>query len=297
MNRERRTNTRQRSRAPAWVAVALLLLVSSSRCYAQDGQPRNPDAVGFTTVGVHELNDCKQGKGRLTGILYPLGKLSKNGPVAWLLQHERCDTLVPNSGYPSDLWLVQSVNGVIPPLDDHQVIGATELGSETRLVGWGDYDGNGIVDIVVDIYRFNDTSFGNTQGYGLASVAVFYGDSNYRYSLQDTVRLSNGTEAWTGAGVAVSYDVNNDGADELLMWSGSGWLTGKRFIPQPQIVGFAGTPGKKWGRDGASNRRVWEWWRVPEVLPSNSFGYWERRDADCDGVQDLVIYTNNVLGG
>lgn len=298
-----RRPTHRRSRAPAIGAwFALLLLLLSSRAYPQQpqqGEPRSPYAVGFTSVGVHELNDCKQGNGRLSGILYPLGKLSKqpNAPVAWLLQRERCDTLVPNGGYPSDLWLVQATNGTIPPLEQHQVIGATELAAETRLVGWGDYDGNGILDIVVRIQRFNDTSFGNNKGYGLGVVAVFYGNSSYQYSLQDTVQLSDGGDAWFGGTPTVSYDVNDDGADELLVRSGLGWKTGVGKIPVAEIVGFLGTPGKKWGRDGASNRAVWQWWKVPVVKPSNSFGYWERRDADCDGYQDLVIYTNNVLGG
>ena len=300
MTNNRRNTHRQRSRAPsniAWLGVLLLaLLLLPSPTHAQDGEPRSPYAIGFSNVGVHELDDCKLGKGQLSGILYPLGKLSNNGPVAWLMEHEQCDTVYPNDGYPARLWLMQSTNGAIPPLEQHQVIGPIELGSKTEFIGAGDYDGNGVLDIAVCISQFEDTSFGG-KGYDISTVAVFYGNSSYQYSLQDTVRLSNGYDAWLGAGRLISYDINNDGADELIIASSSGWEAGVGKIRQPNVVGFLGTPGKKWGRDGASNRRVWEWWNVPVVKPLNSFGYWERRDADCDGHQDLVLYTNTTLGG
>ncbi|MCE7935224.1 MAG: hypothetical protein DYG96_11625, partial [Chlorobi bacterium CHB2] len=220
-------------------------------------------AVGFTRVGVHELNECKEGVGRLSGMVYPLGRLSKDGPVGWLLEYERCDTLVPNGGYPKSFWLVESVGGDLPLLEDHQVIGATELGTETRFVGSGDYDGNGVVDIVVRIQQFNDTSFGNNKGYGLGVVAVFYGNSKHEYSLQDTIRLSNGSDAWFGGTPLVSYDANNDGVDDLLVGSGLGWSAGIGRVEVAEVLGYYGVRGKKWGRDGSSNGRVWEWWEVP----------------------------------
>ncbi|MCC7438024.1 MAG: T9SS type A sorting domain-containing protein [Armatimonadetes bacterium] len=289
MNRERRTNTRQRSRAPAWVAVALLLLLPMAS-HAQDGQPRSPYAVGFTTVGVHELSGCKKGVGDITGTVHPIGKLSNkpNAPVGWLLDRVRCDT-APRW---VDLLLVTSSNGMIPPLENAVRLGPSREDSWTVFVGSGDFDNDGYLDIALRSVLAGDVS---PKGEDIATVYVMWGNERGEYSILDTTELENDAAMWTAAQEGVTGDSDGDAIDDLVIRSGIGLDSTGKLMKTATILAYKG--GERWGKQGSSRRASWRWWRVPKVLPSNSFGYWERRDADCDGVQDLVIYTNNVLGG
>ena len=292
MTNNRRNTHRQRSRAPsniAWLGVLLLaLLLLPSPTHAQDGEPRSPYAIGFSNVGVHELSGCKHGIGEITGTLHPLGKLSNNGPVAWLLDRVRCDT-APRW---VDLLLVTSTNGVIPPIEAAKRLGPTQEDSWTVFVGAGDFDNDGYVDIALRSVLAGDVS---PKGKDIGNVYVMWGNAQGEYSITDTTQLLHDAVHWTSSPTGYGGDCDGDNIADLLVFTGSGIDSSGGIVATAEVLAYKG--GERWGGTDGSRRAVWRWWKVPVVKPLNSFGYWERRDADCDGHQDLVLYTNNTLGG
>lgn len=273
---------------PVWVWVVVALLVAQN-AWCQPGEPRSPLAVGFTRVGVHELTGCKRGLGEITGTIHPLGALSKraNAPVGWLLDRVRCDT----AARWVDLLLVRSYNGEIPPLDSAVRLGPSREDSWTVFVGSGDFDNDGSVDIALRSVLAGDIS---AKGKDIGNVYVLWGNERGEYRIEDTTQLQHDAVHWTSSPMGYGGDCDGDRIDDLLVFTGSGIDSSGGLVPTAEVLAYKG--GRRWGEVGG-RRAVWRWWEVPTVSEFSTPSYWDRIDADCDGEQDLVIYTNMALGG
>ena len=267
-----------------YLMLALLaLLVSVSKGQRTDclqgfnnvSDPRNPYAKCLEPIGTMlaegAYNDVT---------LHKLGDLNKDGIDDWIIMYWKTDWgRLPKLFY--------GVKGRIPKFSEGIDICDTSSRLQMRFGGYGDYDQDGNVDIVMSYDKLSDTSYGNTRYRDLSYVVVYWGPS---YSTRDSVRLGNGYDAWLGARtVPAKTDVNNDGVDDILMWGGiSAYKQPNLSVELPFVMMYLGEKGKRWGRDKSRlyDKSYWN------IRPIGTIGTSIVRviDQDGDGYEDYINY-------
>ncbi len=283
------------------LTIAALFLASLLTSY---GQPEtNPCSIGWAQAPrIDPRNfyvNCFPELGRMIGTIthphfpgdgeeygasvYALGDVDHDSIADWIVTHRRADTSV--KGVPVELLLYHGVRGGLPPVGSGQRIGPSELGTWTRFIAAGDFDGDGYKDIVTRIQQYGDTSFGGG-AYDIFTVVVFWGNAN-GYNVSDTTRLQCDAQIWIGPSGGFVFDIDGDGTDDLLTWSQAGITDGK-IITLPGTYIFQGHKGKRWGQSGTSRTPSWRWW-------ANQIGG-RMLDQDGDGNPDFALYVNPDAG-
>jgi hypothetical protein len=229
----------------------------------------------------------------------PVGDLDGDSIADFVLTHRRCDTIYrhtaddPYPKTPVELLSYRGIKGGLPDVRSGERIGPSELLSESRVIGAGDFDGDGHRDVVVEFRIYGDTSYGNSNAIvDLYSVVVFWGEVSGHFSIQDTTRLSNGVGAWPEMVIGYGDDVDGDGVTDLFLNEyGKAFNNGRVSIPKALI--FKGRKGKRWGRDGVGSIADWVWWNAPWALDGQAT---HLIDQDCDGAGDIIFYYNRDSG-
>jgi hypothetical protein len=260
------------------------------------GNPEHPYVKQLTPWGkmqggVLHCLDINRPEGFGASVI-AVGDVNHDNLADWIVGRIRCDTTVDNFGgayNPADILLFHGMRGGLPDVNSGERIGPTEIGSETTLLASGDWDADGNRDLAVSIHIYNDSSFGNVDGYHLSTFVIFWGNANGRFTLNDTSHLACDSDKFIGTGRAVTQDFDGDGVDDIFAWAGGSLSDGKPR-PTAQLILFRGHRGGRWGHSGIPFTPNFEWWNVP---PFNSFSL---TDQDCDGHRDIVFY-NQISAG
>ena len=164
--------------------------------------------------------------------------------------------------------------------------------SGTDIVGVGDWDGDGFVDLCTDIRIHGDTTVGPTFGKEIHRVVIFWNDGEGGYSLNDTTRLPNPggfpNDVWY-ARQSLTIDYNGDAVDDLLVEGGGGFYEGESFGTASMYL-FHGGQGIRWGRSGIPATPVWSWWNLPEHNRARIV------DQNCDNLPDIIFFYDRSWG-
>ena len=273
-----------RSRTPS---LALLLVIAVTSAFAQppDADPIDPFACDLPELGrVHgELTPTGGWREGFGHEVHPVGDVDRDGLADWVVARWRVDTTVANR-HPEEVLLYRGVRGGLPAVGSGQRIGPIEVGSFTRFLASGDWDADGNRDVAIRVQVIGDTSGGNSRGYEVATVAIFWGRGDGEFSIHDSTRLSCHAEMWLGVyglNTHGASDLDGDGVDDLLLTTSRYGLSGGSLDPVPHLYVFRG------GRDV---RSVWtaglSWWKPP------AFNHVRAIDADVDGAVDLALMRN-----
>lgn len=249
--------------------------------------------LGRMTGGIRK--SVRQASGEEFGReIWSVGDLNNDGLNDWVVERRRCDTLLPPStAQPIEILLFRGVPGKLPPYQSGQRIGPIEVGSQTHFLAAGDFDADGLRDIVVAVNWLNDTTDSDSSAEWVKQkVIVFWGDSAGTYSVNDTTQLQGGGTSWLGARAARAADFDGDSIDDLLVHSTFGF-SARQFPRTPRLQLFHGGPGRRWGRGSVAARSAWH---IKE-LPGRGFITVEDRfdiiDQNCDGALDIALnYTD-----
>ncbi len=276
------------------VSLALLLCgaVASAQMLPDRQNPLADDTVlfrpyarmtGTMTDCVHPPNLVEQ-FGRS---IWTTGDLDGDRIMDFAVGRYRCDTAFHDFStfwsYPEDVLLYYGVKGGIPDVASGQRIGPREVGSTTAFLAAGDWDGDGYKDIATRIHLFADSSYGNTEGYTLSSIVIFWGSPS-GYTIDDTTRLACGAQAWLGGKGALSGDFDADGVEDLFVWIYGGGFSNGAVVILPSVLMYRGHHGARWGKAGISRLPDWGFWRPGSITRIGKI------DQDCDGVMDVVLY-------
>jgi hypothetical protein len=217
--------------------------------------------------------------------VYPVGDVNHDGLADWILK-TRPDTSI-NGKTPYELRLYQGRHGRLPSLDSGQRIGLSEVASNAYFIAAGDWDGDTYTDLATEIAIAGDTSGGNTHGYEVSRVVIWWGNSKGQYTLADTSHLSSGTTVWGGVRAGIGDYRTPDGVHNLVFWTWGQGLTNGQIITTPKVMLFRGHRGGRWGRNGIPRTADWGWWTPP------TFNRFTAIDQNCDGALDLAFFNDD----
>lgn len=263
-------------------------------------EPRHPYAICLPETGqMNPLHpDCPAGE-QYGSQLAPVGDVDNSGTVDFVVGHRLCDPAY--SQLAEELLLYKGVNGALPASSSGVRIGPSERNSMTGFVAAGDWDADTHQDMAVWIRILFDTSFGNTEGFDIMRLVVFWGNDSGNYSVADTTHLFPGSlrwmnpdaQTWIGKALGASIDLDGDGVDELIVANAGAFGDGQPR-PLPNILAYKGQHGARWGRAAISRIAERHYWnpRTPEnagVEPRRIAGL----DHDGDGAADAAFYGDN----
>src|SRR5690606_29754397 len=109
----------------------------------------------------------------------------------------------------------------------------TEIGSETRFMAAGDWDGDQNVDLATAITLMEDSTVA-PEVIGRASrLVIWWGQNDGHFTLSDTTRLSIGTPDWIYPDGGFSVDLDQNGVKDLMLINVWGWRNGEIFQEAP----------------------------------------------------------------
>jgi hypothetical protein len=272
----------------------LLVAVATSRAQPERIDPRSeqwrylPEMGRMTGTLRSIFTETGEEYGRR---IVPLGDVNNDGLNDWAIARLRCDTLINgvlgSQRFPEDVLVYLGVRGGLPSTASGVQVGLSEGAVLTSMLCAGDFDADGNRDIVLRFQFVDDTSFGNSRGFDLNSIAVFWGNGTGEFSLQDTTRLQCESPTWMSIASAGGYDLNGDHIDDLLVWSGNGFKDGRQ-VDHADLQIFRGGRGRRWGRNGVPRTADWYWWSPPAFNRISSL------DHDCDGARDLALFNDQA---
>jgi hypothetical protein len=267
---------------------------NQGRAIAPAVDPRNEHAECFPELGRTEgtITDCAVTFGGETygRNIWSVGDINNDGLQDWIVARQRCDTVVADR-YPIELLLYKGEQGGLPSVEGGERIGPSEVGSITKLLASGDWDGDGHQDIAVRVQILGDTSAGNKDAnYDISTNVIFWGNSHGKFSINDTTHLSCGTQMWGGPLGGLSYDFDGDKEEDLMIWVGGAGFSAGHFIGLPELALYKGHRNRRWGRDGVPNIYDWFMWNRPPLTALAVM------DQDSDGVGDIIFYSNTSVG-
>lgn len=273
---------------PALRTLALacgLLVFILAPCRAQSIDrivPRHPDAIELPELGRMTCERCGFGNG-----VYALGDINHDSLADFCAVRRFSDSASGQSV--NELRVYKGVRGGLPGIESYQRVGPREVGSSIEFLAVGDWNGDTHRDILLTEKVLGDTSFGNTNGFGVVRLVVWWGNTEGQYRVDDTTRLQNGTVGWGTPDRVFSIDLDRNGVEDLLLLDAKGFADGV-VVDLADLQVFFGELNRRWGRE-ISARAEWEWWDAPNVT---QFTVLARRfqiiDQDSDGFVDVVMY-------
>ena len=203
-------------------ATAVLLLAHTGS-HAQPNtwiDPRHPSVAWLQEWGYMSGTGlpCKAHWGEEFGKgIIPLGDVNGDAIADFILERSRCDTLF-GGVRPNELLLYYGTKGRLPISTNGLRIGPSEIGSKSRLLTIGDFDGDRHPDLICRINIIGDTT-GQPDGRDVGYPTIFWGNQQGAYSLQDTTRLPCSADIWLGPHGALAWDTDSNGVAALLLFS------------------------------------------------------------------------------
>lgn len=241
--------------------------------YDDERDPRSADCICIKPVATLTTPDSISIRS-----IYTIGDADKDGLDDWIVWYKR----------KSGAFLLKLFKGRPKgyPTNFSEGIDICDTASNLVLYlsSYGDFDKDGFLDFYVGVDVYGDTSFGTKRFVKLTYRVVYWGPD---YSNKDSVRLSNGYDAWLGSSEhSGRTDFDNDGTDDVLMWGGweKVFKGPDSMVTVPYYMFYKGEAGKRWGRD---KPRTWdnEGW----VSANDHTQIIQVIDQDQDGNQDFVF--------
>ena len=280
-------------RREASILAAVTLLLSTAALTAQPERrivPRHDWAIELPELG------------RMTGLpedggfadqIYPVGDVDRDSIQDWIVTRSRRDTMVDGK-YPLELLLYRGKQGGLPDVSERERIGPSEIGSETRFMAAGDYDGDNRIDLATAVKVLNDPTADPRVNGRVSRLVIWWGQVDGRYTLEDTTRLSINTEGWLHPDGGYTQDLNHDDIEDLMLVDVKGWIDGESYQEAPVRVWLGSV--NRWG-SGSPRTPSWDWSTPPRETPLNVFHRTQWIDQDVDGYLDFVWYTDGGGGG
>ena len=141
-------------------------------------RPISDYAGWFTLVG--EMKDSIGFNAQFGEHIWPIGDCNHDGLSDWIVSRVRYDTAVDHFGSLKKkpvLLLYKGIKGGLPDYEDGKRIGITEQNSAHLLLGSGDWDADGDIDLAMRTEIYNDSSYG-TRSADQFDVVIFWGNSS-----------------------------------------------------------------------------------------------------------------------
>lgn len=281
-------------RSYGFLPWSLLALFVVSAWVPAEGQPRRIDPFSPFIGEYTNLGDLPS-----DAHLWAIGDCN-NDSLSDIVVCSVPDQTFHHFGFEIAGWspvLYKGVRGAIPSVGEAEPIGPIGEAIRADLVGAGDWDDDGYVDVAIRSMRLNDSVYG-TSGAGQHELIVYWGSSLGTYRDSDTTHLLSRGDAWMALCNGISEDIDQDGVDDLILPGctydgGLARLKGGGVVPAPTMSIFRGRSGERWGRGGVSRRADWEWWKQPVY---NRLGD-HLVDQNCDGAPDIVMYHDRPVRG
>jgi hypothetical protein len=276
----------------ALLYVILLLPLAPLHAQPDRINPQHPNVYQLKEfgriVGTITRSATEGGGESFGNEIYPLLDINNDGLMDWAVSRLRIDTVFGVYRYaPLEVLVYKGVKDGIPTAQSGERIGPKELGTITKFLAAGDWDGDGHRDIALTMRKIDDTSFGNTSlDWDPTAVVIMWGNVDGHFSLDDTTHLECGAQTWQGNHTAVSADFTGDGIDDLII-NGYYGLSAGALVKIPAFLGFSGQRDHRWGRNGLSQTAVWQWW---SALKYDRLAV---GDQNSDDAPDIIFYDDN----
>ena len=274
------------------ILASFLLFYSTAS--AQPGRrivPRHPAAIELPELG---RMIGPHGVFHFGANVYPVEYGNSDSIGDFLVSLTVSDTTIGKE-YPKELWFYKGRKGMVPSVSDRLRLGPTEIGSDTKFIACGDWDGDGYSDICTSISLYGDTTRTGSTGIQLSSMVVWWGNAEGNYSVEDTSHLElEAIDEFLRPNEGFARDLDHDGHSDLMISGIAGFDDGRIIEPAPVQV-WLGMSHRRWGRDRKATSD-WSWWK-----PKREARYWtfprvEWIDQDADGYLDMILSNDAVSG-